>query len=153
MIRLTRVAPPPVSRDVSPAPVPPLAARPQKPVRMSRTIWVAAGAVLAAVAAVILLGALIRIQSPNVSYTAGSLPAGAPVPADVVAAAGKLILLPDETPTVATVTDMEPLRGQAFFERAQVGDVVLMYPRAARAILYRPSANLIIEVAPIALDQ
>lgn len=121
---------------------------------MGRTLFVATGALIAAIVAVILVGALVRVSTPSVSFSAGSVrPDVSPPPTDVVAAAGRLILLPDETPTVATVTDMAPLRGQAFFERAQLGDVVLMYPRAARAILYRPSADLIIEVAPIALDQ
>jgi hypothetical protein len=63
---------------------------------------------------------------------------------------GKLIILPDnEQPTVATVTDLEKLRGQPFFTNAQVGDTVLIYSLAKKAILYRPNENKIIELAPL----
>lgn len=62
---------------------------------------------------------------------------------------GKLMLLPQENPTVATVTDTEKLRNQPFFTNAQNGDKVLIYNNAKKAILYRPSAKKIIDVAPI----
>lgn len=55
----------------------------------------------------------------------------------------------DEEPTIASVVDVDKLRNQAFFAKAQNGDKVLMYQQAKRAILYRPSENKIIEVAPI----
>lgn len=60
------------------------------------------------------------------------------------------MLLPeDETPTLATVTDMHALEGQAFFKNAAEGDKVLMYMRSQKAIIYRPSIDRIIEVGPI----
>lgn len=63
---------------------------------------------------------------------------------------GKLMTLPtDEEPTVATVTDKEKLASQPFFANAQNGDKVLIYTKARKAILYRPSLNMIIEVAPV----
>lgn len=62
-----------------------------------------------------------------------------------------LIDLPAESPTIATVVDVEKLKTQAFFAKAQNGDKVLMFPEAKKAILYRPSTNKIIEVAPINL--
>lgn len=64
---------------------------------------------------------------------------------------GKLIDLPDETPTVATVTDKEKLQSQPFFTRAENGDKVLIYQEAQKAYLYRPSQHLLIEVAPLTL--
>lgn len=65
---------------------------------------------------------------------------------------GRLMVLPtDETPTLATVSDPEKLRDQAFFANAQKGDKVLVYSNAKKAILYSPSLNKIIEVAPINL--
>lgn len=63
----------------------------------------------------------------------------------------KLIDLPNETPTIATVVDVEKLKSQAFFTKAQNGDKVLMFSEAKKAVLYRPSTKKIIEVAPINL--
>lgn len=63
---------------------------------------------------------------------------------------GKLIILPaDETPTIATVSDLSKLRDQPFFANAQIGDKVLIYSKAQKAILYRPSEYKIIELAPL----
>jgi hypothetical protein len=68
----------------------------------------------------------------------------------VIAAVSQLIELPQgEDPTVATVTDLAPLKGQAFFVNAKIGDKVLIFAKAAKAILYDPNANKIVEVAPI----
>lgn len=51
-----------------------------------------------------------------------------------------------EQPTLATVADQEKLKGQDFFSHAQNGDKLLIYPKAKKAILYRPSTGKIIEV-------
>ncbi|HYU64899.1 MAG TPA: hypothetical protein VEK36_01350 [Candidatus Paceibacterota bacterium] len=68
----------------------------------------------------------------------------------LVANVSKLILLPEnETPTVATVSDPTLLRDQPFFARAKIGDKVLIYANARRAILYDPVENKILEVAPL----
>lgn len=62
----------------------------------------------------------------------------------------KLIILPDdEEPTIATVNDLSKLQGQPFFAKAQIGDKVLIYNKARKAILFRPSENKIIELAPL----
>jgi hypothetical protein len=68
--------------------------------------------------------------------------------ADLTQKIGKFMELPaGEQPTLATVTDRAKLKGQDFFESAQNGDKVLIYPKAKKAILYRPSIGKIIEVA------
>jgi hypothetical protein len=68
----------------------------------------------------------------------------------IVTEVGKLISLPaDETPTVATVTDVEKLKDQPFFANAQNDDKVLIYTNAKKAILYRPSEKRIIEVGAV----
>jgi hypothetical protein len=68
----------------------------------------------------------------------------------LVDAVSKLMTLPtDETPTVATVNDKEKLKNQAFFANTENGDKVLIYTNAKKAILYRPTLNKIIDVAPV----
>ncbi|MCX8009199.1 MAG: hypothetical protein N3A54_05900 [Patescibacteria group bacterium] len=57
----------------------------------------------------------------------------------------------DEEPTLATVTDKEKLSGQEFFKNAQNGDKVLLYAKAKKAILYRPSTGRVVEFAPLIL--
>lgn len=70
--------------------------------------------------------------------------------ASLVSAVSKLMDLPvDETPTVITIVDKEKLTDQSFFARAENGDKLLAYSKAMQAILYRPSVNRIINVAPI----
>ncbi len=63
---------------------------------------------------------------------------------------GMLMVLPEgETPTIATVTDVEKLAAQPFFRTAQNGDKVLLFGSTKEAILYRPSIGKIIKVATI----
>lgn len=67
---------------------------------------------------------------------------------------GKLIELPSgETPTIATISDKEKLKDQSFFNQAQNGDILFAYETSMKAILYRPSSNKIINVAPISINQ
>ncbi|KKS75477.1 hypothetical protein A2781_02520 [Candidatus Gottesmanbacteria bacterium RIFCSPHIGHO2_01_FULL_42_27] len=70
----------------------------------------------------------------------------------IIAKVGKLIKLPeDELPTIATISDLDKLKGQPFFARAKVGDKVLLYTQAKKAILYDPKDNVIIEVGPLVM--
>lgn len=63
---------------------------------------------------------------------------------------GKFFVLPtDEIPTLATVTDLEKLKGQPFFADAKLGYKVLIYTKAKKAILYDPVAEKIVNYAPI----
>lgn len=65
---------------------------------------------------------------------------------------GNLMELPaDELPTIATVVDSEKVKEQDFFKNAANGDKVLLFAKDGKAILYRPTASKIIEVAPINL--
>lgn len=74
--------------------------------------------------------------------------------AELVGVLGKLMELPaDETPTVATISDKEKLAGQVFFKNAENGDILFAYTNAMKAILYRPSTNKIVNVAPISINQ
>ena len=71
---------------------------------------------------------------------------------ELVAVVSRLIVLPEgEQPTIATVSDPEALKGQAFFAKAKKGDKVLIYTNARQAILYDPEAQKIVEVAPLTI--
>lgn len=73
---------------------------------------------------------------------------------DLAKEIGKVMLLPEgEAPTLATVTDKEKLADQAFFEKAENGDKVLIYSASGRAILYRPSQKKIIDVTTVNVNQ
>ncbi len=61
----------------------------------------------------------------------------------------KLMLLPEEDPTLATVADPTKVKDQPFYKNAEEGDKVLIYYAAKKAILYRPSENKIIEVGAV----
>ncbi len=56
-----------------------------------------------------------------------------------------------EVPSLATVTDPTKLTDQPFFKRAEVGDKVLLYTEAGRAVLYRPKTGKVIEIGPFVL--
>lgn len=61
----------------------------------------------------------------------------------------KMELPQNETPTIATVTDVTKLADQPFFRNAKNGDKVMIFGSTKEAILYRPSIHKIIAVAPI----
>lgn len=72
--------------------------------------------------------------------------------AKIVAEVGKLMELPaSETPTVATVTDIDKLKAEPFFVNAKNGDKVLIYQNAKKVILYNPSAKKIVNVGPFSV--
>ncbi len=70
--------------------------------------------------------------------------------AALIAALGKHIVLPsDETPSVVTIVDKSKLSDQPFFKSAENGDILFAYINTKEAILYRPSADRIVQVASI----
>ena len=70
----------------------------------------------------------------------------------LVSLIGRHLILPEgETPTIATVTDPDRLKGKPFFAHAKQGDKVLIYATAKKAILYDPAADRIVEVAPLTI--
>ncbi|OGM26016.1 hypothetical protein A2962_03605 [Candidatus Woesebacteria bacterium RIFCSPLOWO2_01_FULL_39_61] len=67
---------------------------------------------------------------------------------------GEIIKLPEgETPTIATVTDIEKVKEQSFFKNAQNGDKILVYQGAKKAYLYRPSERKVIEVGVVNIGE
>lgn len=70
----------------------------------------------------------------------------------IVAEVRALYELPtDVEPTVATIIDVEALRKQnAFYNKAENGDNLIVTQE--RAILYRPSKKMIIDVVPVTIQ-
>lgn len=64
-----------------------------------------------------------------------------------------MILPEGEEPAIATIVDAAALIAeQPFYNGAQDGDRVLIYPQAQRAIIYSPSRDIIVNVGPIVVD-
>ncbi len=62
----------------------------------------------------------------------------------------KLVVLPDgEEPVVATVTDKDKLKDQPVFAKADNGDKIVIYSKAQKAYIYRPTSNLLVDVIPV----
>ncbi len=73
---------------------------------------------------------------------------------ELVNKVGELVSLPeDEDPIIATVDDISKLEGQAFFEKAEEGDKVLIYSRARKVYLYDTDSHKILEVAPLNIGE
>jgi hypothetical protein len=71
---------------------------------------------------------------------------------DVVTRVGRHFALPSTVPTVAYINDLTIWKDQPFFERAKVGNVLLIYPDDKLIILYDPNVDKIINVAPVNFD-
>lgn len=72
----------------------------------------------------------------------------------LIAKVGKHVELPSsEDPAIATVSDIEQLKNQPFFQKAENGDKVLIYTQAKKAYLYRPRVDKIIEIGPVMTQQ
>lgn len=110
---------------------------------------------LMGVAAVVILLSLSYVSARRKLSQAQNPEQAAQVEAEnLVEKVSRLVSLPTgETPTVATVVDVSKLKGQAFFANAENGDKVLMFTTAKKAVLYRPSSNQVVEIAPINIGQ
>jgi hypothetical protein len=63
---------------------------------------------------------------------------------------GQLIQLPNEQPTMVTINDaVSAKQQQPFLTNAENGDILIVYPNAAEALLYRPSTDKLIAVGPV----
>lgn len=69
---------------------------------------------------------------------------------NIVAEVKKLMILPNETPTVYVINDAAAsMKDQAFYQGSVNGDRVLVYSKAMKAIIYSPSRNLIVNSGPV----
>ena len=73
---------------------------------------------------------------------------------NIIARVTKHYVVPaNETPTVAQIRDKESLqKSQEFYQGAENGDYVLVYPKAKLAILYRISIDKLVKVSPVTSD-
>ena len=156
VIRLKHVSDP-VSRPPLPPPPPIMHAAPsasaavlsKKRASSNKPSWVI---MIGIVVALLIVAGLYYLWAGS-GFSSADASATPTSPQLILAELGKIILLPaGETPTIATVSDLSKLAGQAFFANAKAGDLVIMYAHARRAILYRSSEHKVIEVAPITLD-
>lgn len=69
----------------------------------------------------------------------------------IVSEVSKYIELPQEEPTLATISDASQLQSQEFFKNAKDDDKVLIFSASGRALLYRPSTHKIIEYSKVDL--
>ncbi len=67
----------------------------------------------------------------------------------LVTMVSRLVELPDEDPMVVTVTNSDVLSRQIFFKDVQVGDKLLVFKASKKAVLYRPSTDKIVSIAPL----
>lgn len=73
---------------------------------------------------------------------------------DTIKTIEDLILLPSgEAPASATVSNKEVLPDNPLFAKAQNGDKILIFKKAGKAILYRPSIHKIVDVMPAEWDE
>ena len=59
-----------------------------------------------------------------------------------------MILSNTDNAVLATITDKSKLAGQKFFDVAENGDELVLFPNMMKAVIYRPSINKIIDVGP-----
>ena len=71
----------------------------------------------------------------------------------VLGEVGAIYELPSEKPTIAQMQNPASLQGQEFYQKAQKGDYVLIYPDSKLAIIYRASTKKLINVDHVELNK
>ena len=116
---------------------------PYDPRRPANRLQIILG-LIAIVVVVILCGLQLYIQSKLNSRDAVDAQSKA-----LVNEVGQRAILPDaEKPSISTVVDTDKLN-QSFLLNAHNGDKVLLYFRAGKAIVYRPSTRQIVNIGPL----
>lgn len=120
------------------------------PARRKKTLWTIAAGMTVLVFAIVAAFFFKQYQevknNPDAAAKATS--------ERVLEKVAKLYFLPgNEEPTVAQIEDKEKLASQSFFNSAQNGDYLLVYPEAKLALLYREDANKLVNVGPVNTDQ
>lgn len=113
-------------------------------------------AILVGASAYLILNQSAAIENSAISSSASDSVAVNKIPSspdEVLAALGRLIILSDTKPSFAIVDEaaLAIKATEPFFKDAALGDRILIYPD--RAIIYRPSHNIIVNVGPISLTK
>jgi hypothetical protein len=58
----------------------------------------------------------------------------------------------EDTPQIATITDITKMKGQTFFDKAQNGDFIVVFPNTRLALIYREKTDQIINSGPVSVD-
>lgn len=71
----------------------------------------------------------------------------------IIEKVGNIYELPaNEEPTVALIQDKQKLSQQAFFDKAQNGDYLIVYSKAKLAMVYREQTGKLVSVGPVSID-
>lgn len=100
---------------------------------------------------------IILVIAGGVYYWTTSKPEGGVPSAEVESILSKLgthMLLPSgETPQIGQIDDpVEGAKTQPFIAGAVKGDLLIVYVKAAKAIVYSPSRDIIVNVGPVSMD-
>src|SRR4029079_4024426 len=78
-----------------------------------------------------------QVEKSNEFKTVNDPKKAREVAKDLVEIVSKIYILQNELPTIATVTDTNILPDNTFFQKAKVGDKILVFSLAHKAIIYR----------------
>ncbi len=71
----------------------------------------------------------------------------------LLAEVSEVSIVPNETPVVFVVSDVDALiKQQAFFVDAVENDRLLVFPKTGKAIIYSPSRGVIVNMGPVTFD-
>ncbi len=68
---------------------------------------------------------------------------------NVIQTVNRLAVTPNETPQVATVKDASKLTAGALASVTKNGDVLLIYSKSSRIVVYRPSAHKVVDILSV----
>ncbi len=73
-----------------------------------------------------------------------------PSSSELLAELQQVMIVPQEQPQIATVTNASVLRvQQPFYVNVQNGDVLFLFPTAGKAVLFRPSTHQVVNAGPV----
>lgn len=69
---------------------------------------------------------------------------------DIIKKVRKVMVLPDEEPVMYMIDNpAELIAQQAFFTGTQKGDILMIFPKSAKAVIYSKSRNVIVNAGPV----